>query len=125
MQSINPLQLDIRQNIFEHDRRQYWVVSATLCTHLLTGEVFFPFDYLGKILEPQSGSVPLDVGMPKPQGEYLVTGCFHAAQGMPVQAAEITLSLGSLKKRLAVFGERRWNGAIPGPPLSFTSLPLD
>lgn len=125
MKSINPLQLDVRQNVFEHDRRQYWVVSATLCTHLITGEVFFPFDYLGKILEPQNGSVPLDVGMPKPQGEYLVTGSFHAAQGLPVQASEITLALGGLKKRLVVFGERRWNGTFPGPPLPFTSLPLD
>ena len=125
MQSINPLQLDIRQNVFEHDRRQYWVVSATLCTHLLTGEVVLPFDYLGKILEGQNEGVNLDIGMPKPQGEYLVTGSFHAAQGIPVQAAEITLALGGLKKRLAVFGERRWNGVLPGPPVPCTTLPLE
>jgi len=125
MKSINPLQLDIRQNVFEHDRRQYWVVSATLCTHLLTGEVVLSFDYLGKILEGQSESVNLDVGMPKPQGEFLVTGSFHAPQGIPVQAAEIALSLGGFTKRLTVFGERRWNGTFPGQPSPFTSLPLD
>ena len=125
MKSINPLQLDVRHSVFEHDRRPYWVVSATLCTHLTTGEVVMPFDYLGTILEGQGQGVQLDVGMPKPQAEYLVTGSFHAARGIPVPAAEISLSLGGLTKRLAVFGERRWEGTFPGPPLPFVSLPLD
>lgn len=124
MQTITPLQLDIRTNVFEHDRRFYCAVSATLATHLLGGEVVMPFDYLSGLPEGSDGEMPLDTGMPKPQGEYLVTGSFHAPKGQPVPAGEVALAVGALQKRLAIFGERRWQGPVPGPPTPFTTLPL-
>jgi uncharacterized protein YjbI with pentapeptide repeats len=50
----------------------------------------------------------LDMGMPKPHGELLVSGHYFAPQAVPVQAGQVTASFSGRSKLLYVFGDRYW-----------------
>jgi uncharacterized protein YjbI with pentapeptide repeats len=72
----------------------------------------------------------LDHGMPKICGEMLVAGDCCAPGGQPVRSAEVEARVGSIQKRLAVFGQRYW---IPNPgtetyrmsePTPFSQTPI-
>ena len=67
----------------------------------------------------------LDEGWPKPFGEFLAAGCCHAPKGHSSQPVSAHISIGSLSKRLAVFGRRRASiaGGITAPE-PFVSIPL-
>ncbi len=70
----------------------------------------------------------LDAGMPKPRGEVLVTGSCFAPAGTERPASEVSFRLGSLTKRLAVFGDREWArtaaGAVITDPKTFREMPV-
>ena len=68
---------------------------------------------------------PLDQGFPKPHGEVVVTGSCFAPRGRTVPAGEVAVRVGSLEKRLTVFGDRHWrkNGLI-SEPVPFSENPL-
>lgn len=124
MKRIAPFQLDIRDTVFEHGRIHYCAISATLCSHLLTGETLLPFTYFEQIAAYQQDGINLDFGMPKPLGEYLVTGSFHAPGGRPVATSEVEISVGESRKKLLVFGERHWQDGLATPPVPLTSVSL-
>lgn len=67
-----------------------------------------------------------DLAPAKPCGEVLVLGRCHPRGGAATQSA-VAFSVGAVKKRIAVFGDRRW-GAWPlrsiGAPASFKDMPL-
>ncbi|MCI5166315.1 MAG: DUF2169 domain-containing protein, partial [Candidatus Electrothrix sp. GM3_4] len=56
----------------------------------------------------------LDLGMPKPQSEVLVTGKFFAPSGKPVPGGKVRLQLGPHEKTLYVFGDRFWQKKAGG-----------
>lgn len=124
MKRIAPFQLDVRDTVFEHGRIQYCTISATLCTHLLTGEVQLPFATFEQLADYQQEGLNLDVGMPKPRGEYLITGSFHAPSGKPVTQSEAEIAIGACRKKLLVFGGRQWQDGLASPPLPITSVSL-
>jgi uncharacterized protein YjbI with pentapeptide repeats len=124
MKRIAPFQIDIRDSIFEHGRVQYCSISATLCTHLLTGEVQLPFTYFEQIAEYQQEGINLDLGMPKPQGEFLVTGSFHAPGGAQITKSEVSITVGACQKKLLVFGKRQWQDGFASPPDFLTPVSL-
>ena len=70
-----------------------------------------------------------DAGMPKTNGEVLVSGSFFSPHGKPVQGGKISLTIGPIHKELAVFGDRRWVRKfgtilmIEGPE-PFTEMPV-
>ena len=71
----------------------------------------------------------LDMGMPKPRGEVLVTGRCFAPRGTTRAASEIRVRVGALEKKLAVFGNRSWEstaGAMKRitPPEPFGDMPV-
>ena len=125
MQIIKPLQAGIIYNTFTHRRRHYFVVSPLWGFKLDTGE---------PMLEPnvwealsgmfQNGSL-FDRGLPKERAEVLAYGSFHAPGGEPVEAGEVSLRLGPVEKRLAVFGDRRWLPAVgPSRPEPMVEMPI-
>ena len=125
MQIIKPLQAGIIHNTFTHRRRHYFVVSPLWGFKLDSGE---------PMLEPnvwealsgmfQNGSL-FDRGLPKERAEVLAYGSFHAPGGAPVEAGEVSLRLGSVEKRLAVFGDRRWLPAVgPSKPEPMVQMPI-
>jgi uncharacterized protein YjbI with pentapeptide repeats len=71
----------------------------------------------------------LDPGLPKPRAEVLAAGKCFAPDGRARQAAQVSISVGGVKKALDVFGDRRWvraGGAVTGvsDPEPFTVMPL-
>jgi uncharacterized protein YjbI with pentapeptide repeats len=70
-----------------------------------------------------------DQGLPKPQGEFLVAGYARAPSGSAVRAQMIEVAIGSIGKRVAVFGDRYWrpgaSGFIFTEPQPFTEMKID
>lgn len=72
--------------------------------------------------------VIFDVGMPKPCGEVLAAGSATAPAGTAVAAIAVDVQIGSVGKRLAVFGDRFWQPGLQGvtftPPKPFEAIQL-
>ena len=66
-----------------------------------------------------------DEGWPKLQAEYLVMGAAYPPAGHRAQPVSVSVSVGSLSKRLAVFGDRHFN-ALGGTsnPAPFERMPI-
>ncbi|MDR1686343.1 MAG: DUF2169 domain-containing protein [Desulfovibrio sp.] len=72
------------------------------------------------------GQAPVvDMGLPKPGAEVLVAGFCRTPGGKPLPALEAAFRVGSLARRIAVFGDRqRLRGGGFSDPLPFTAMPL-
>jgi len=75
------------------------------------------------------GLLPSD-GLPRcdPAFEVMVLGQAYAPQGVPTQFLMVSLTVGTVERRLAVLGDRQWEGEGPGaritPPQPFATMPL-
>jgi len=82
----------------------------------LTGIVLLPFSNptqllpeatLWRFVAQQLGKdAVLDIGMPKKNGEFLVSGKCHVANNSPVEAMAVKVKVGLLEKSLTVMGDR-------------------
>ncbi|MDB4984827.1 MAG: hypothetical protein JWN04_5 [Myxococcaceae bacterium] len=80
----------------------------------------FPTGDLPYADEPELGAAPRyesDYAYVKPAADVTVVGHFHAPEGKPVKASEVSVSVNERKLKLAVLGRRRWlgSGPLPGP----------
>lgn len=71
----------------------------------------------------------LDMGMPKPRGEVIITGSCMAPRGTKRIASEVSFRVGNLKKRLDIFGDRFWNSKngimkVITDPQPFAEMPI-
>jgi uncharacterized protein YjbI with pentapeptide repeats len=65
----------------------------------------------------------------KPRGECFLVGSFHAPGGQPVPHSKVAFQIGavpgsSVRKQLAVYGDRVWAMGRTTPPTPITKLPL-
>jgi hypothetical protein len=76
--------------------------------------------------EPPTSSVkyPCDLVMGKIATDVGLVGRAFSPNNEPVRALEVSLRVGPVHKRLAVFGDRIWQGGSPSSPALFTSMPL-
>ncbi|MCP3926249.1 MAG: DUF2169 domain-containing protein [Desulfobacterales bacterium] len=125
MEIYRPLQLSFNNQVLEHNRKFYFVASATLGINLQTGEELLDVDYLKDIFECMGEKPFPDMGMPKPNGEYLVSGNFFSPLNKPVTGGEVKVKLNDLEKKLYIFGQRKWAYGLPSEPEEITTLPLD
>lgn len=125
MKIIRPLQISFNNNILEHNRRFYFTASLTLGINLVSGEELLDMYYLKDVFESMGENPFPDMGMPKPNGEFLVSGSFHAPKGESVTGGEVQIKFGDIEKKLIVFGQRKWVGAIPSRPELIRSMPMD
>lgn len=56
----------------------------------------------------------LDLALPKPCAEFLVSGHACAPGGEPVSQLAVQARVGPIEKQLAVFGQRQWRQGRPG-----------
>ena len=125
MKITRPLQVCFNHQVLEQNRKFYFTASATLGVNLQTGEELLDLNYLQDVFESM-GSNPLpDMGMPKPNGEFLVSGSFFAPGNKSVTGGEVKVRLGELEKKLFVFGQRKWQAGLPSVPEKIVSMPLD
>jgi uncharacterized protein YjbI with pentapeptide repeats len=130
MKAIKPLNQSLLYKAFEANRSFY------LCTTIIS---FFSFESSPTLLsEPDlwkfAGSelgkeAVLDMCMPKPNAEVLVSGKCFASEGKPVSAYEVRLQIGPINKTLYVFGDRVWKRKagilqVISDPLSFTEMDI-
>lgn len=81
-------------------------------------------DRHGNSLKKANDIVPF-----KPRGEWVIVGSAHAPGGTPVTSLEVSATVGTRQKRLAVFGDRKWVRDADGSvyltdPEPFTELPI-
>lgn len=109
MKTIKPQRLALLTRPYEYEGRFYLSICAS---------AFFRFDQPQHLLSEVSmwkfiasalgKEAVLDMGMPKPQGEFLIYGKCHAPQGTSVRQATVSIRVGACKKSLFVAGNRRW-----------------
>ena len=70
---------------------------------------------------------PTDVGLVKPGTDVLLFGHAWGPGGRPTTRAEVSLRVGAIEKRVAVFGDRIWSGTVLtrlSAPEPFEKMPL-
>ena len=88
-----------------------------------------PLPVLDQDQPTELGLLPSDA-LPRcdPAFEVMVLGKAYAPQGVPVPYLVVSLAVGPVERRLAVLGDRHWEGEGPGarisPPQPFVSMPL-
>ena len=122
---IRPLQLSFSHQVLEQDQRFYLLTSSTLGIRLDSGSPLLDLEYLEPTLSAMGANPVPDPGMPKPNGEFLVSGAFFAPEGQRVTGHEVKVRLGPTEKSLFVFGPRSWGPAGPTAPRPIAGLPLD
>lgn len=65
----------------------------------------------------------LDLGLPKPRGEYLIYGKAYSSK--PVQAMAVHITIDQLSKSLVVIGNRYWTPIGASKPEFFTELSVN
>jgi uncharacterized protein YjbI with pentapeptide repeats len=125
MKIFRPLQLSFNHRVLEQNRKFYFTASATLGVGLQTGEALLEFDHLKDALECMGENPLPDTGMPKPRGEFLVSGSFYSPGNQEVAGGQVKAKLGQQEKDIYIFGPRQWRHGIASEPEPFTFMPID
>jgi uncharacterized protein YjbI with pentapeptide repeats len=125
LQIFRPLQVGFNNQVLEQNRKFYFIVSATLGINLQTGEELLDLNYLKDVFDGMGENPLPDMGMPKPNGEFLVSGNFFPSEKQSVAGGNVKVRLGDTEKELYVFGQRKWQQGIPSKPDEIISMPLD
>ncbi len=125
MKIIRPLQLSFNHQVLEQDRTFYFTVSASLGINLQTGKELLDIHYLKDMFECMGESPMPDMGMPKPNGEFLVSGKFFAPGQQPVPGGKVRVKLNNSDKTLYIFGSRQWQNGIPSRAKDIQSMDLE
>jgi uncharacterized protein YjbI with pentapeptide repeats len=123
VKTVKPQKLGLLTRVFEDRGTNHLVV---------TGLLIFPFESptrldketsLWKICGKELGETPLDLLLPKAQGEVLVTGKGYT-HGGPRPACSVRVQLGPVDKTLWIVGNRRWKLGAATDPEPFTEMPV-
>ncbi|WP_320173336.1 DUF2169 domain-containing protein [Maridesulfovibrio sp.] len=80
---------------------------------------------LWKIVPTQLGPKPLiDQGVPKPRGEFLVSGSCFAPRGQSRPASQVQVCVAEKEKTLNIFGDRYWKNGLITEPEPFVEMPV-
>jgi len=80
---------------------------------------------LWKTVPAQLGSKSIiDQGVPKPRGEFLVTGSCFAPRGQLRPASQVHVRVGEKEKTLNIFGDRFWKNGLITDPEPFVEMPV-
>ncbi len=119
------MQIGFNHQVLEQNRKFYFIASATLGVNLETGEELLDLEYLKDAFKGMGDNPLPDMGMPKPNGEFLVSGSFYSRGKKSVTGGEVKIRLDGNEKSLYVFGTRTWKAGIPSKPDEITTMPLD
>ena len=126
MKVIKPLSLGLLSRAFEVQRR--FQLGFAVLAYIGLGEEqgLFGEVAMWKMLpEELPADQPLDAGIPKTLGEYVLCGRAYAPGGQPTAALQVGVRLGDRGKRLLVAGERHIEGDRPTQPRPFVEMPVD
>ena len=115
----------MNNRVLEQAGKFYLTVSITLGVHLLTGQERLDVYYLQEIFEAMGDNPLPDQGMPKPNGEFLVSGSFYSPDRTPVPGSEVRVRLANQEKTLYIFGPRKWEMSFPSSPQPITTMAVN
>jgi uncharacterized protein YjbI with pentapeptide repeats len=111
MKTIKPLNQSLLYKTFEADRSFYLCAAVISFFSFESSPALLSDPALWKFVGPELGKdAMLDMCMPKPRGEVLLTGRCYAPKGK-ASAGKVSLKTGPIDKTLFVFGNRYWKKA--------------
>ena len=115
---VKPTRLGVLQRVSsDRDAHRLWIAGLGAFDMQLPGD-FLTEAQLWQTAAPILGTIPLDAGMPKPNAEVLMAGDACAPADRTVRRLAVDLEIGSIAKRLVVFGRRWWQYGSDGPLMS-------
>jgi uncharacterized protein YjbI with pentapeptide repeats len=127
MKTIKSPRLSVLTRIVEHERRPRLVIGVTAAFRLGAEKHLVPdiemWPQAIAALEAENGI--LDEATPKVRAELLVNGSCYPPGGTPQSVSFVRVKVGSVDKRLAVIGDRRWKLGVPTEPQPFDKMPVD
>lgn len=124
MKVVKPLKVGVLHRTFEH--RGVFHFVPTVMVHFSLEHPSVPLQEIAMwpmIVEELGGELVFDEGMPKANGEVLVTGRAYPPGG-PAPVCAVRVAIGSIDKQLYAIGERQWKRGVPTEPVPFRELPL-
>ncbi|MFT5502968.1 MAG: hypothetical protein ACI8XC_000673, partial [Gammaproteobacteria bacterium] len=112
MNIVKSLHASLLHRSFGVRDKNYFCASVLWGFNLQTGEPVLEQDLWSSVGDMIGKNELFDAGLPKPYGEFLVHGSCYAADGVPVSASRVSISLGQSTKQLYVFGDRHWIKAM-------------
>ncbi|MES2712869.1 MAG: DUF2169 domain-containing protein [Pseudomonadota bacterium] len=125
MRVIKPFALGVLSRAIEVQRKFFLGIAATtFCpmgeTPGIAGDIAM-WKFLAETLPPTE---PLDIVLPKPQAEFLMTGDAFAPGGRPMRAVQVSARLGPASKTLMVVGDRHLEDGRATEPVPFTRMAM-
>jgi uncharacterized protein YjbI with pentapeptide repeats len=108
MKIIKPLRIGLIHRTYQFKKKNWFVVSPLLFFRLGTGELLVEHLQWPLALSGPGMTTGLDMGMPKINGEVLISGFAFAPYGKNVNEQDIGFKMSSIEKRIHVVGNREW-----------------
>lgn len=124
MKTIKPQKLGLLHRVFEDGSDCYLSVTILALFSLGPPAALLSEVDLWKLVAAELGKdAVLDMGMPKPRGELLISGRAYP-RGGPAPACAVRARLGAVDKTLYAIGDRSWRRGVPTEPEPFTEMPI-
>jgi len=126
---IKPMRLGILTKCTPHEGGAIFTVTALGFFDLLEPDYLLTEMALWPTAAEQlpPGTI-LDLGAPKPNGEFIVGGSAIPAGGHPVDQQLVSVTVGGITKTILAIGNRAWvrgdHGPVFSDPLKFKAIPL-
>ena len=127
MKTIKPLRLSILTRPYLRNGAQYLAMTVIAMTNLKgQQQQLVPEPEIWKTLTDElGGDTVFDLGMPKDNAEFIVSGFAHTAHQPDKSRCAVSVQVGARKKTLLVFGDRFWIDGRATAPQPFDAIRLD
>ncbi|MGH7987394.1 MAG: DUF2169 domain-containing protein [Candidatus Binataceae bacterium] len=125
MKIVKPQRLGLLYRSYQDGERCYLAATVAAFLPFENPQWLLPEAAMWKTIAAELGKDGvLDLGMPKTRGEVLIKGACFSPAGRPTPALQVRFQLGSIDKRLYVFGDRFWRRGAPSEPAPFTRMDI-
>jgi uncharacterized protein YjbI with pentapeptide repeats len=124
MKVFKPQRLGVLHRVVEHRRRYTFVVSVLVYVPLEEPRKLLTEMTMWREIGLELPNGVADEGFPKPYGELLLTAFAYPSPASDAHAV-VRAQVGPIDKRLAVFGDRFWEGDEISQPKRFERIPID
>jgi uncharacterized protein YjbI with pentapeptide repeats len=126
VKTIKPMKVGVLVRPFSHRNRNVLSVALFLYVPFPPARGVLTEPSMWKAVSKDVLDSVLDVGMPKPRGEWLVDGSAYASDGVAQPAVRVRAKVGEREKTLLVSGDRYWEpvSGAASPAQPFTEMPL-
>lgn len=126
MKVVKPQKLGVIARPFEYERR-FFLGIGLLSLQRLEGAMASEVDMWSFLAQELGKDGAPDAGLPKPRGEFLVTGYAFRSERATDPASVLRVQIGEMSKTLYAFGDRYWTvdrliRSVISPPEEFDRI---